>query len=149
MYESDRGAERAAWERFDPQRHPMQRDAGSAVVNVGADRESDENKQFSALRKPPYKPQIQPAAAEIVKNSMRFERLSVNVDAPHECRKGRLNTLRGPALIADVADLRLGVGASIGIRAPHRPSNYPRAHAQVWQYHTRFAVRTHRTKRHY
>jgi hypothetical protein len=123
--ESDRGAEYAAWPRFSAQHHPMQRDASSGGVGVGRGRESDENKQSDTLLNPPRKPQIQTAAAEIVKDGVLLERLIIAVDASHYCWKGCLDTWRGPALLARIAGLHVAVGASIGILVPHRPSNYP------------------------
>ncbi|MFL5804935.1 MAG: hypothetical protein ACJ8CR_24730 [Roseiflexaceae bacterium] len=45
MRESDRGAECAAWPRFNPQHDAMQRDTGGEGAGVGGNRELDEGKQ--------------------------------------------------------------------------------------------------------
>src|SRR6185503_20971263 len=69
---------------------------------------------------PPRKPQIQAAAAKIVKDSVLFERLIINVDAPHCCWKGCPDTWRDSALLAGVAGLCVAAGASVGIIVWHR-----------------------------
>src|SRR5687768_16825354 len=83
MCESKRGAEYAARPRFRTQHHRTQRDVGGKGISLGDDREPDEDKQPDPLLDWPRKPQIQTAAAEIVKDRIFFEQLSVDVDAPH------------------------------------------------------------------
>jgi hypothetical protein len=92
MCKADSGAEYAAWPWFDPQRRPMERDAGSRSVGVECDREPDKDKHPDTLLNPPRQPQIQAAAAEIVKDGVLFEWLIVDVDAPNRGWKRRLDT---------------------------------------------------------
>jgi hypothetical protein len=146
MLESDRGAEYATRPQLNALRYAMQRDAGGRAVSVGGDREPDKHKQPDTLPDLPRKPQIQAAAAEIIEYAILSERLIVDVDAPNRSWKGRLDTWRGPALLAGVGGQCAAVGASIGVLAPHSSSTYSCAHFQGWRYHTQDAWQAHRRK---
>jgi hypothetical protein len=104
MREADRRAENATWPRLGTQRHAMQRNSGYRAISVEGDRELEKHKQLNARLNLPRQPQIQSAAAEIVKDCMLFEWQIVDVDTSYHGRKGCLDPWRGPALLAGVLE---------------------------------------------
>lgn len=126
----------------------MQLDPGNRSVGVVGDRESDEDEQSDTEPDSAPKRQMQTTAAEIIEDSVLFERLLIGLDAPHYRRNGCLDTRRGPALLAGIEWLRVAIWVSTGMLVPHRPSSSP--HVPTFSYdHTRYAMRAHRTKRYY
>src|SRR5262245_10584175 len=99
---SDRCAEYAARPRLRAQHHPMQRNTAYRGVSIRGGCETDENKEPDSLLDLPCKPQIQTAAAEIVKDSALFEPLSFDVETPRYCWKRGLDARRDTTLGAAV-----------------------------------------------